>query len=98
VVGVLIAWLVRRTWHSHRADRWILRPALFLAGLVVLQIGLGGWVIWSYKAAWVTTAHLGVGALMWASALALGLRAGRGLTLTPPLSAVAGDLVVQEIW
>lgn len=97
VVGVLIAWLVRRTWHSHRADRWVLHPALLLAGLVVLQIGLGGWVIWSYKAAWVTTAHLGVGALMWGSALALGLRAGRGLTLAPPLSAASGDLVVQEI-
>ena len=97
VMVVLIAWLVRRTWRSHRGDPWILRPALLLAGLLVLQIGLGGWVIWSYKAAWVTTAHLGVGALMWASALALGLRAGRGLVLTPPHSAAPAGLVVQEI-
>jgi cytochrome c oxidase assembly protein subunit 15 len=97
VVLVLIAWLARRTWHSHRGDPWLLRPALLLTGLVALQIGFGGWVIWSHKAAWVTTAHLGVGALLWASALALGLRAGRGLRLAPLPSAASADLVIQEI-
>jgi cytochrome c oxidase assembly protein subunit 15 len=97
VVLVLIAWLARRTWRSHRGDPWLLRPALLLTGLVALQIGFGGWVIWSHKAAWVTTAHLGVGALLWASALALGLRAGRGLRLAPLPSAASSDLVIQEI-
>ncbi len=97
VVLVLIAWLVRRAWHSHRSDPWLLEPALLLAGLVVLQIGLGGWVIWSYKAAWVTTAHLGVGALLWAGALGLALRADRGLRLAPLPAAGRVDLVVQEI-
>ncbi|MGH7571854.1 MAG: COX15/CtaA family protein [Gemmatimonadota bacterium] len=98
VVLVLIAWLVRRVWRSHRRDPWLLKPALLLAGLVVLQIGLGGWVIWSYKAAWVTTAHLGVGALLWAGTVGLALKAGRGLRLAPlPAAGPAGDLVVQAI-
>ena len=96
-VSVLVAWLVGRTWRSHRRDSWLLRPALLLAGLVVLQLGLGGWVIWSYKAAWVTTAHLGVGALLWACVLALGLRAGRGLRLAPLPSGASAELTVQEI-
>jgi heme A synthase len=54
-----------------------------LAGLVVLQTALGGWVVLSAKTAWVATAHLGVGALMWATALALALRTGRHLRLAP---------------
>lgn len=96
VVLALIAWVVLRTWRSHRSDPWLVRPTLLLAGLTVVQIGLGGWVIWSYKAAWVTTAHLGVGALLWAGSLALALRAGRGLRLVPLPSAGAAELIVQE--
>ncbi len=97
VVLVLVGWLAWRVWRSHRRDGWLLRPALLLAGLTALQIGIGGWVIWSTKAAWVTTAHLGVGALLWAVALTLALRAGRGLRLAPLPSAGPGELVVQEI-
>lgn len=97
VVLLLVAWLALRAWRAHRRDPWLFRPALLLAGLVVLQIGLGGWVIWSYKAAWVTTAHLGVGALLWVGALGLALRAGRGLDLAPRPAAGPGDVLVREI-
>ena len=51
--------------------------------VAVLAAGLGGWVILSYKAAWVTTAHLGTGALLLAVSLALALRARRHLSLAP---------------
>jgi hypothetical protein len=40
-------------------------------------------VILSYKAAWVTTAHLGTGALLLAVSLVLALRARRHLSLAP---------------
>jgi heme A synthase len=56
---------------------------VLLALLVLAQIALGGWVILSHKAAWVTTAHLGTGALLFATSLVLALRARRHLALAP---------------
>jgi len=37
--------------------------AMVLLGMVVIQIGLGAWTIWSNKAADVATAHMALGAL-----------------------------------
>jgi cytochrome c oxidase assembly protein subunit 15 len=84
VVAAVVAWTAVRAWRQHRNDLWLLRPALALAGLVVLQAALGGWVVLSAKTAWIATAHLGVGALMWGTALLFALRAGRRLRLAPP--------------
>lgn len=95
VVAVIGAWTVVRTGRRHRDDAWLLRPALALAGLVVLQIALGGGVVLSAKTAWITTAHLGAGALLWGTSLALALRSSRRLELAPrpagskPLSLLA---------
>jgi cytochrome c oxidase assembly protein subunit 15 len=83
VVAGAVGWTAVRAWHRHRDDRWLLRPALALPVLVVLQVALGGWVVLSAKTAWIATAHLGVGALMWGTALLLALRTGRGLRLAP---------------
>ena len=83
VVAGAVAWTAVRAWRRHRDDPWLLRPALALAGLVVLQMVLGGWVVLSAKTAWVATAHLGVGALMWGTSLALALRTARRLRLAP---------------
>jgi len=83
VVTLILAWVVARAARRHRDVPRVLRPAVLLAVLVALQIALGGWVILSYKAAWVTTAHLGVGALLLATSLTLALRARRHLSLTP---------------
>ena len=53
------------------------------APLLALQMGLGAWVILSYKSAWVTSAHLGTGALLFATALTLALRSRRFVALAP---------------
>jgi cytochrome c oxidase assembly protein subunit 15 len=83
VVALLAALVVARTLRRHRGLPLLVRPAALLALLLVGQIALGGWVIWSYKAAWVTTAHLGTGALLFATGLTLALRARRHLALAP---------------
>jgi cytochrome c oxidase assembly protein subunit 15 len=83
VVAFLALLVVARTLRRHRDLPLLVRPAALLGLLIVVQIALGGWVIWSYKAAWVTTAHLGTGALLFATGLTLGLRARRHLALAP---------------
>ena len=83
VVTFVSAWVVARAARRHSDESRVLRPAMLLAALIAIQIALGGWVILSYKAAWVTTAHLGVGALLFATALTLAMRARRHLALAP---------------
>ncbi|HEY7473251.1 MAG TPA: COX15/CtaA family protein [Gemmatimonadota bacterium] len=83
IVALLVAWTFARAVRRHRSSELLIRPAAVLALLVFAQVGLGGWVILSYKAAWVTTAHLGTGALLFATSLVLALRARRHLALAP---------------
>lgn len=97
VVAGAVAWTAARAWRGHRSDPWLRDPALILAALVVLQVALGGWVVLSAKTAWVATAHLGVGALMWGTAVALALRSGRRLRLAPrPASPETLPLLVPR--
>jgi cytochrome c oxidase assembly protein subunit 15 len=83
VVALMAAWVVARTVRHYGGRACLIRPAVMLGVLIVAQIALGGWVILSYKAAWVTTAHLGTGALLFAASLTLALRARRHLALAP---------------
>lgn len=58
VLFVVYAWKARRAAVGVRwASRWWL-------ALIVVQIALGAWTIWSNKAADITTAHVAVGALI----------------------------------
>ena len=82
-VALIVAWVAVRALRRHRELPRVVRPALLLLVLLVLQIGLGAWVILSYKAAWVTSAHLGTGALLFATALTLALRSRRYVALAP---------------
>jgi len=67
----------------HTDDPWVRRPALLAAGLVVLQVTLGAFTIWSHRAVPATTTHLVVGAALLATCLVLTLRATR-VTLVQP--------------
>lgn len=58
----------------------LLRPAMAMGALTVLQIGLGGWIIWSQRAVPATTIHLVNGALLLAVS---GLLALRAIVLVP---------------
>lgn len=83
LVLVAVAWVAVRVWRSHAGRSALVAPATTLAILVVAQIGLGGWTVLSRKVAWVTSAHLGVGALLWATAVVLAMNARRHLRLAP---------------
>jgi len=55
-----------------------------LIGLILCQIGLGAWTIWSNKAADIATAHVAMGATIFALTIAfcaIGFRIGHGQTL-----------------
>lgn len=103
-VAVLIAagviaslFLARRTGPdagllSRFSDLWFL--------LLACQITLGAWVIWSNKAADIATAHVAVGATMFAvgvalSALCLRLRCDRETPLAPRQSPVSMEIPVS---
>ena len=51
--------------------RDVVLPAMGLAGLLVLQITLGAVTIWTHSELLITTAHVGVGALMLATCVVL---------------------------
>ena len=82
-VTLVVVWVAGRVLRRHGGLPRIVRPALLLLALLAIQIGLGAWVILSYKSAWVTSAHLGTGALLFATALTLALRSGRYIALAP---------------
>jgi len=66
LLGIVLAWRARRT-----AAR---RLALLLLGMIVVQVCLGAWTIWSNKAADVATAHMALGALTFVVSALLAFR------------------------
>lgn len=82
-VAICVALVFVRSRRAHAGDRYLSRPVVLMAWLVVIQIGLGGWTVLSYKAAGITTGHLGVGALLWATSVVFALRARQRLALRP---------------
>lgn len=74
-VVISVAWLLVTLRRLAPAERRLNRPALLMAVLVAVQIGLGASVIWLAKAPVPTTFHVLNGALILASAVALATRA-----------------------
>lgn len=83
IVAVAAGWTAWRVWRAHRDVAPLTRPSWTLVGLVALQIALGGWTVLSHKNPLVTTAHLGTGALIFATGVILALRSRRHLSLSP---------------
>jgi cytochrome c oxidase assembly protein subunit 15 len=79
VVTALVLALVWRVRSVHRATLQLTRPAGLLAGLVVVQALIGGWVVWSRRGIYVNSLHVATGALALGTALLLALRAHRVL-------------------
>lgn len=77
VVGAMVVWLCARALRDHRPHAELVRPAALLVLLVLLQIGLGGWTIWSGKSAVPTSLHVVTGAATWGTSVYLALRAHR---------------------
>jgi cytochrome c oxidase assembly protein subunit 15 len=72
VIGLTIAAFALLVRRNPRAAPALLRrlSGLWL-GLVLVQIGLGAWTIWSNKAADIATAHVALGAITFATAIVI---------------------------
>ena len=72
--------------HSRRSE--LRRPAAAIACLVLAQVTLGAFVIWSEKNVVINTGHVVVGALTLASSLVLTLRSHQVRFSHAPAAAV----------
>ncbi len=79
VVTFCIVWAVAAVVRRHRSDPWLVRPALVLAGALVLQVFLGAETVWSGRAVIPATSHVAVGAITLATSVILTLRTYRVL-------------------
>ena len=61
---VLAALFVVYAWKARRAAMGVRLASRWWLALLIVQITLGAWTVWSNKAADVTTAHVAVGALI----------------------------------
>jgi cytochrome c oxidase assembly protein subunit 15 len=64
IIAVAILAFCARVWRERLASVVLKRLSVVWVILVFCQIALGGWVIWSDKAADVATAHVALGAVM----------------------------------
>lgn len=74
LVTLCISWTVFHIIRWHRQESSLLRPGLWLIGLLILQITLGAFTIWTFKAVLPTTLHVAIGAAILATSLILTLR------------------------
>jgi heme a synthase len=74
IVTFAIAATVGHVMYHHSRRPELRTPAVMLASLVLAQVTLGGFVIWSQKNVAINTAHVVVGALTLATSLVLTLR------------------------
>jgi cytochrome c oxidase assembly protein subunit 15 len=87
VVTLCVGWTIARILSQYHAEKRLLRPALLLGGLVLLQLTLGALTIWTRRAVLPMTSHVAVGAAVLATSVVIALRAAR-LTAAP--AAVSG--------
>jgi len=62
-IGILVAFCAWLSWRRLGGRNPLAKLAVFWVALIVCQIALGAWTIWSNKAADVATLHVLVGAL-----------------------------------
>jgi cytochrome c oxidase assembly protein subunit 15 len=77
LVALAIAATAGHVLYHHRDRTELKRPAILLVCLVLAQMTLGAFIIWSKKDVAVNTAHVIVGALTLATSLVLTLRSHR---------------------
>jgi cytochrome c oxidase assembly protein subunit 15 len=92
-VGILVAFCAWLSWKRLGGKNPLAKLAVFWLALIVCQIALGAWTVWSNKAADVATAHVLMGALslvtgaLWCI-IAFGRR--EGATITAPAKTISG--------
>lgn len=60
----IVLLLIIRSYEFFPAKHWVRRWSMLWGLLLVLQVVLGAWTIWSNKAADIATVHMALGALM----------------------------------
>jgi cytochrome c oxidase assembly protein subunit 15 len=78
-VTAMIGWLITRVLTRHAQDSWLTRPAMLLGVLLVVQVTLGAFVVWTGRDIYVNSLHVMFGALVLATALVVTLRAHRAV-------------------
>ena len=69
--------LIVRILRAHRHRPELARPALLLGAVLLVQIGLGAWTVWSGLQPTINTAHVATGGLLWVVSVTLALRVHR---------------------
>lgn len=92
-VTVCVAWLIVRIVRDLRGEKMFTRPALLLAGMLVVQLVLGAMTIWMRRAVVPTTAHVALGAVVLAVSLVITLRACRFLSIPAARRAAVANPV-----
>ena len=77
LVVIHVILLVTRVLRTAGGEPSLVRPALLLAALLVLQVGLGISVIWTFRRVLPTTLHVINGAAIFATSLLLAFKATR---------------------
>ena len=77
VVTVAAVALIVRILRVHRDRPELARPAVLLGAVLLAQIGLGAWTVWSGLQPHINTAHVATGGLLWVVSVALALRVHR---------------------
>lgn len=85
LVTLGIGWTVSRVLRHYDAMPCLRRPALTLAGLIVIQLTLGALTIWTRRAVLPMTAHVAVGAAVLATSLIITLRVYRFIGAVEPV-------------
>jgi cytochrome c oxidase assembly protein subunit 15 len=75
VVAAMIVWTFSRISRSYGNHALLLRPALTMLVLLIVQLSLGAITVWTAKAVLPTTAHVLTGALVLGTSVLLTLRA-----------------------
>lgn len=77
LVATLVFWTLGRVLRLAARQPALTRPAIAMAVLVLVQGTLGGLVVWTSKAVWPNTLHVGTGALLIAASMVLTLACRR---------------------
>jgi cytochrome c oxidase assembly protein subunit 15 len=64
IIAIAVIVFALRVWRDARHFAALQRLSMLWVALVICQIALGAWTIWSNKAADVATAHVALGAIM----------------------------------
>jgi cytochrome c oxidase assembly protein subunit 15 len=75
LVTTTILWTVSRVIIGYRSHTRLLRPILIITTLLLIQLTLGAFTIWSGKAVMITTFHVLIGAIILGISVLLTLRA-----------------------